>query len=72
MITNQERMYVLWFNFILGLNFIFLCFQACSAGVLGRANAACLCSYCCNRHLRFYDFVLNSLSYIIIPYHNKI
>ena len=64
----------LWFNSMLGLNFIFLCFQACSAGVLGRAKAACLCSYCCNRHLRFYDgrkrlhsgdFVLNSLNHNI-------
>ena len=24
---------------------------ACSAGAFGRAKAACLCSYCCNRHL---------------------
>ena len=27
----------------------------CSAGVFGRAKGACLCLYCCNRHLWCYD-----------------
>ena len=74
-------MYVLWFNFILGLNFIFLCFQACSAGVLGRVKAdvkllvyvrivvtAIFDFMTEEKACTAGDFVLNSLSYITIPY----
>ena len=78
MISNQEGMFAFWLNFILGLNVIFLFFyfffQACSAGerklfVYVRIVVAAICDFMTEENACTAGcFVLNSLSYVTIPY----
>ena len=74
MIPNQEGMFAFWLNFIIGLNFISLCFQACSAGerklfVYVRIVVAAIFDFMTEENACTAScFVLNSLSYVTIPY----